>query len=381
MQEEELNLHEELGHLQLAIEDERQKAKKIEVKLHAKAAKSYKINQQLNIANGKIMGYQTQLTEMQYKGNQMQKDHTQEIEKITWEKDADLKAKDLQIEALQRAHTLMQQRLKQAEEVIDKYMANPILDPTTERGKDSQIKRLTAKVEMIKDMNIDLNQGFKSRLKHKDDKIAKLKKQVAQLQARGVQGSAQGTPSGQPTIRPLALGAPIEFERLDQNQPGTSSRFVEEESEEEQEEEGQRRAPPISKSEKELRRRMAQSTDDIQKDCMEWERRILHSTCITLLTPSAVRASYHLPTLPFPLLKLEVELLKQTLLPQCLLNEMGGYQQVPIKDYEVMDIERNQPRWRQTWFTRNPMHKLHYVNAPQDLNIDPTFYPIHRRRD
>ena len=54
---------------------------------------------------------------------------------------------------------------------------------------------------------------------------------------------------------------------------------------------------------------------------------------------------------------------------------------MPIKDYKVMDIEKNQPRWRQTWFTRNPMHKLHYVNAPQDLRIDPTFCPIHRRRD
>ena len=114
---------------------------------------------------------------------------------------------------------------------------------------------------------------------------------------------------------------------------------------------------------------------------MEWERRILHSACITLLTPSAVRASYHLPTLPYPLLKLEVELLKQTLLPQCPLNEMGGYQQVPIKDYEVMDIEKNHPKWRQMWFTKNPMHKLHYVNAPQDLRIDPTFFPIQRRRD
>ena len=156
---------------------------------------------------------------------------------------------------------------------------------------------------------------------------------------------------GQPISRPLALGAPQAFERVEFDQPGTSTRFEEESSEEEQEEEGRRRAPPLSKAEKELRRRMAQSEDDIQKDCMEWERRILHSACITLLTPSAVRASYHLPTLPYPLLKLEVELLKQTLLPQCPLNEMGGYQQVPIKDYEVMDIERNQPKWRQTWFT------------------------------
>ena len=62
-------------------------------------------------------------------------------------------------------------------------MANPILDPTTETGKDSQIKRLTAEIEMVKDMNIDLSEGFKSMLKHKDNEIADLKKQIAQLQA------------------------------------------------------------------------------------------------------------------------------------------------------------------------------------------------------
>ena len=141
----------------------------------------------------------------------------------------------------------------------------------------------------------------------------------------------------------MALGAPIARERVEFDQPGTSTRFEEEssEKEEEQEEEGRRRAPPLSKAEKELRRRMAQSQDDIQKDCMEWERRILHSACITLLTLAAVRASYHLSTLPYPLLKLEVELLKQTLSPQCPITEMGGYQQVPIKDYEVIDIKTN----------------------------------------
>ena len=59
MQEEEINLHEELGHLQLAIEDERSKLKKLEARLQTEAARSYKINQHLDLANGKIMGYET----------------------------------------------------------------------------------------------------------------------------------------------------------------------------------------------------------------------------------------------------------------------------------------------------------------------------------
>ena len=45
IQEEEINLHEELGHLQLAIEDKRNKLKKVEARLQTEAARSYKINQ------------------------------------------------------------------------------------------------------------------------------------------------------------------------------------------------------------------------------------------------------------------------------------------------------------------------------------------------
>ena len=73
---------------------------------------------------------------------------------------------------MQRAQTLMQQRLKQAEDAINEYMANPIMDPTTEMGKDSQIKKLTEEVAMVKDMHIDLMEGYRSRLKYKDDEIA-----------------------------------------------------------------------------------------------------------------------------------------------------------------------------------------------------------------
>ena len=179
MQDEETNLHEELGHLELALKDERNKLKKVEEKLQIEITRNYEITQQLDLSNGKVMGYQTQLTEMQYRIKQTQKDHAQEIEKINWQSSADLKVKDLQIEAMQRAQALMQQRLKQAEDAINEYMANPILDPTTQMGKDSQIKKLQEEVTIVKDMNIDLMGGYRSRVKYKDDEIDELKKQIA----------------------------------------------------------------------------------------------------------------------------------------------------------------------------------------------------------
>ena len=45
-----------------------------------------------------------------------------------------------------------------------------------------------------------------------------------------------------------------------------------------------------------------------------------------------------MPTLPYPLLKREVQLIKKKYLPECPTNELGGYEQVPITDAEVEAI-------------------------------------------
>ena len=50
-----------------------------------------------------------------------------------------------------------------------------------------------------------------------------------------------------------------------------------------------------------------------------------------------------MPTLPYPLLKREVQLIKSKYLPECPTNELGGYEQVPIMDTEVEAIQQNQP--------------------------------------
>ena len=88
-----------------------------------------------------------------------------------------------------------------------------------------------------------------------------------------------------------------------------------------------------------------------------------------------------MPTLPYPLLKLEVQMLKQSLLPQCPTNELGGYQGIPVADYEVLEIEKNQPKWRAIWLRKERYHKLHYFTASHHMRIDPTFYQVRRWRD
>ena len=60
----------------------------------------------LELEQGKIMGHQLQILELNQKMERMQKDNANEIDRITWEAKANLKAKDIQLEATKRAQTL-----------------------------------------------------------------------------------------------------------------------------------------------------------------------------------------------------------------------------------------------------------------------------------
>ena len=109
----------------------------------------------------------------------MQRENANEIDRITWEAKGNLKAKNIQLEATKRAQTLTQHRLKQVEEAINKYMANPILDPTTKIGKKAQVQKLSEDIDELKDLNIDPNKGYRLRFKLKEEEVNELQKQIA----------------------------------------------------------------------------------------------------------------------------------------------------------------------------------------------------------
>ena len=91
--------------------------------------------------------------------------------------------------------------------------------------------------------------------------------------------------------RQISIQEPMEFEPMEMDEPGPSTRtIIEDPLEADYEQEEERRAPRLSQAKRELRERMESLTSDVEKDYMEWERQILHSACITLLTPVAIKA-------------------------------------------------------------------------------------------
>lgn len=61
--------------------------------------------------------------------------------------------------------------------------------------------------------------------------------------------------------------------------------------------------------EKELKEKMTREVDLVVKECIEWEKRILHLAWLAYLTPEELHVDYHMPGLHFPVLKREVQMM------------------------------------------------------------------------
>ena len=87
--------------------------------------------------------------------------------------------------------------------------------------------------------------------------------------------------------------------------------------------------------EKELKLKIQTEVDEV--DGMGAKSAALHLHSLSHCA-KAIHADYHILTLPFRLLKQEVQLMKNKFPPDCLTNELGGYAQVPFQDYQVVEI-------------------------------------------
>ena len=136
---------------------------------------------------------------------------------------------------------------------------------------------------------------------------------------------------------------PMNFEPLEEELPNTSAQASEEAKEQGIDytiaTEPSTADPMETNLEQEMKQNIQGEVDERAiKSCMECELKILHSACIHYLTIEDIHKDYHMPTLVYPLLEQEVQLLKQKNLPECPTNELGGYEQVPIQDFQVAEI-------------------------------------------
>ena len=135
-----------------------------------------------------------------------------------------------------------------------------------------------------------------------------------------------------------------------------------------------------TKLEDDLTLQMEASQDPILRENLEWEKRVIHSANREFFKYGDTYNYYHTPTLPLPLLKLESEALIGKLRPQCPEEEMGGYQDIDVKDWMLPQNMKNQPQWRRNWLRKHPTAINAYAAAPREIRVNPLFCPCIRRR-
>lgn len=107
----------------------------------------------------------------------------------------------------------------------------------------------------------------------------------------------------------------------------------------------------LTQAEIELVVLITESLEPIQKECMHWEKKILHSAAICFPKAGDASRAYNRPTLPFPLLKHEFLKTKESLQPLCTDEEVGRYHHpINLEQWQSRENMQNQLAWRLGWF-------------------------------
>ena len=125
--------------------------------------------------------------------------------------------------------------------------------------------------------------------------------------------------------------------------------------------------------ERRIQELLKQEESKHRKAAMEWERWILHSANVALLTSDNLVQDWYARMLPYPLIKYKYLQTKEQILKEVrvLLNEGN------IADAETKrKIVESQPRWRREWLEKYPQYLVHLVRAPEQIRDDVSICPI-----
>lgn len=136
----------------------------------------------------------------------------------------------------------------------------------------------------------------------------------------------------------------------------------------------------LSQDEIELAALIQENLEPIQKECMEWEQRVLHSCNLNFPNVDDATKSYNRLMIPYALIKHELIKMKERLTIDYPVEELGSYQPVSLDQWMSKANMQNQPTWRLGWFPKYPTSRTTYALAPRELRIDPLYCPVKRRR-
>ena len=263
--------------------------------------------------------------------------------------------KDRHANRLQKALDLANQHRVQAEESLNQLLTDPLTDLAPPQPNEeiehlkSQLRISQLQLQSVSEMHL-------------------FREEEMQRQIESLQEQLLKAPAAMPPIESTPQEH-TQFEDL----PGGNDKGDAEEEEKIQEEIME--TGLFSKLEENLTMEMETVQDPILWANMEWEKRIIHSANMEFFQYGDAHKYYHTPTLPLPLLKMESEALIQKLKPECADDEMGGYQEIDVKDWQRPEHMKYQPQWMKSWFCKHPATINSYALAPRELRTNPVFCP------
>lgn len=225
----------------------------------------------------------------------------------------------------------------------------------------SQVKAKGLQIDMLTSCFLAKEQALEEENRKMKEELAKFKKELEEAKA--------GSSAQQRQEQELLTLFPFEIESI---APDTEEVEIELPKHE--------ALTTLSRAEVELASLIEETLEPIQKECMEWEQRVLHSCHIVFPNAEEATKAYNKPLIPYALLKHELIKTKERLTIDCRKEELGGYQEISLDQWMTKANMQNQPKWRLGWFRRYPTSCTTYALAPRELRIDPLYCPVRRRR-
>ncbi|MCO5610158.1 hypothetical protein L7F22_064393 [Adiantum nelumboides] len=116
------------------------------------------------------------------------------------------------------------------------------------------------------------------------------------------------------------------------------------------------------------------------KDFFLHEKKVMESAALAFLQPEEQAKGLGHDFLPLPLKRHEPILWKEKVRPALPKNEDRGYEGISLTAEQAQVLIGDHPKWRRKWLLERPNDLTFYHNTPQALQIDPTYFPVPRRR-
>ncbi|MCO5572223.1 hypothetical protein L7F22_025975 [Adiantum nelumboides] len=116
------------------------------------------------------------------------------------------------------------------------------------------------------------------------------------------------------------------------------------------------------------------------KEFLLHEKRVMESVALAYLQPEQQVNGLGHDFLPLPLMRHEAILWKEKMRPALPRNEDGGYEGITLTTEEAKALVEDHPKWWKKWLHERLNDLTNVHNAPQALQIDPTYCLVLCRR-